>query len=228
MGAYYALEELFAHVRFRLSYENIPAGKAITNHLPKRIEFLINASGFDLLAYRLKSNANEISINVNENIDDRYRIANNVYRVPTKNLFSDFSEQLKRDVNIQSILPDSIEFNFSTLLTKKVPLKSKVKINFEKQYDATGDCHFMPDSILVSGPLSYLDTLRWVETTDTTFNDVRSNLSQPVRLKFDNNLTSQTKSVRFILPVEKFTEGSIQIPLQADKYCWQSKIENLS
>ncbi len=203
-----------AHVRFHLAYENIPSGKMITNPLPRRIEFLINASGLDLLSYRLKSTDNKISINVNDNIDDHNRIADNVYRVSTKNLVSEFTEQLKRDVNIQSVIPDSIEFNFSGLLTKKVALRSDIKINFGKQFDATADPHLVPDSILVSGPLSYLDTLRWVRTADTTFNDVKTNLNQLVPLKFDNNISSEVKSVRFFLSVEKFTEGSIQVPLQ--------------
>lgn len=203
-----------AHARFHLNYENVPNGKVITNHLPKSIDFIIIASGFDLLTYRLKSTNNQISINVNDNIEDKNRIANNVYRVSTKNLLSEFNEQLKRDVNIQSITPDSIEFNFSTLLTRKVPLKSHVKINFEKQFDVTGDLRLIPDSIVISGPLSYLDTLRCIETVDTTFNNVKGNLNHSVPLKFDNNITSNIKSVRFILSVEKFTEGSMQIALQ--------------
>ena len=203
-----------AHVHFHLTYENIPNGKVITNQLPKRIEFLINASGFDLLTFRLKSTNNPISIDVNDNMDERNRMAKNIYRVSTRSLLSEFTEQLKRDVNIQSIVPDSIEFNFSTLLSRKVPVKSNVKVNFEKQFDATGNFSLMPDSIVVSGPLSYLETLHEVETADTTFDNVKNNLNQIVRLKSNNSLSSETRSVRFIVPVEKYTEGSMEIPLQ--------------
>src|SRR5207237_801728 len=91
-----------AHVRFHLLYENIPEGKMITNHLPKKIDFVINATGFDLLAYRVKSTNNNITINVNENLDMQNKVASNIYKVPARNLLSDITEQLKRDVNIQS------------------------------------------------------------------------------------------------------------------------------
>src|SRR5207237_1140037 len=126
---------------------------------------------------------------------------------------NDFSQQLGEDVTIMNIIPDSIVFNFSDQVSRKVAVKPEMKISFEKQYDSTGSYSVKPDSVFVSGAASAVNKIKYISTELISFQNLKEPVSKKVKLVTDKLLSLSDSIVKVDLPVEKFTEANLEVPL---------------
>jgi hypothetical protein len=124
--------------------------------------------------------------------------------------------QFDKQVEILNISPDTLIFRYGINSVKKIPVKFKVDINYSPGYNISSKLVSEPDSIVIVGPNILVSDIKYLETEAITLDNVRSNLSEIVKLKLPKNSSDLTFSnIEVILKakVEKFTEGTLKIPI---------------
>lgn len=137
------------------------------------------------------------------------------FKLQTRFLRETISRQMPSDIEVIDILPDTIQFQFATLASKKVPIKPNVKLYFDEQCMLNGEIGFKPDSILISGPNTILDTLKAVYNKFKEFTGLSSQTEQVLNLQPINKIEFDIKKASIQLPISKFTQANFEIPILA-------------
>ena len=201
-------------VTFPITYTNLPGKKVIVNDLPDSITFQIKANGFRILAYSITTKRKALEVDVASRLLSGRLTQGEVMALPTKVFTADFAKQFGPDINIIGYQPDSIVFYFSDLTVKRIPVKLNMELEFDKQYDYAGEIILSPDSIDVSGPPSIVNAMTEVETENLHLLSVKLSLSEDVELIKHKVLSYSSNKVKIKVPIEKYTEGSINVRIQ--------------
>ncbi|SDF38895.1 hypothetical protein SAMN05216464_11726 [Mucilaginibacter pineti] len=124
----------------------------------------------------------------------------------------------KKETNQQiiSIDPDTLYFDFSNRLTKKVPVLAMMGLKYQKQFAVSGDIIIRPAYVTVSGPVDRLQKLDNWKTDSITGGHINETINRRVNLQpvKEGNLNVYPKTVQVIIPVDEFTEKTIEIPVK--------------
>ncbi len=202
-------------ISFPIVYVDIPKDKVVVNELPGSVSLELNARGFDLLGYHFKMLTIPVLIKVqaaNANITG----ASNGFLV-TKPLIYGITRQLHTDAKVISIEPDTIYFRFDRRFTKRIPVKPSTRLSFEKQFNLAGEIKLIPDSVWVTGPKVYIDSLQYLYTEKVVLKNLKESYSQVVKVDtkgLRQNIRVVSKAITLKVPVEKYTEETIEIPIE--------------
>jgi hypothetical protein len=199
---------------FSVKYINIPTDKVIANKLPEKVEIEVKSSGFNIMLFKLTSHKESLLIDINNarplGVPNHYYLLNNL-RLDV------MSEQLRDKMEILRVSPDSIFLNYNRKVTKRVPVKSNLKINFKEQYHLKDSVRIKPSFVNVSGAEDVVSKINYVMTDKKE----KYNVSKSMVVKLDIMLTPELKfaelspsSVEISLQVVKYTEGTVEIPLE--------------
>lgn len=126
------------------------------------------------------------------------------------------SKQFGNQVQLLHIAPDTLFFKYDVNLVKKVPVILDANIKFSPGFDVLKDFELVPDSIEVIGPKAIASQVKSIKTNPIVLENIKSNLSKEVSLnlpKERNDIKFSNTSVVLNARVEKFTEGTLKIPL---------------
>ena len=200
---------------YPVKYVRFPKGKVLTNDVPERLDLNVESRGFTLLRFKLKSrlvpiifDVNSFSLNTISNTEPL-----TVY-ILTEYAIEKIQEQLSSEIRVVSISPDSLIFQFTDMYTRKVDVVANLKLEFEKQYMQVADMLVTPDSVTVSGPGLLIDTIRSVGTVSKIITGVRKNIETDLDLKPIHRIEFSNEKVNVMVPVEKFTEAGLNIPIE--------------
>lgn len=205
--------EFNSTINYPVKYTNLPSNKALVTELPPKLKLQVTAPGYSLLKYKLSPVPFPVVINLNDYASQISRENVEKFTIHTRLIKSDINRQLGKDINILDVLPDTINFHFNNVINKKVALAANVTLNFAPQCMLDGDISFKPDSIVVSGPEYILDTLQKVYTKKQKFKGLNRPIERNVSLIEIDNLSFAKKKVNMLLPVSKFTEADILVPI---------------
>ncbi len=197
------------NITLDIIYVNLPKHKIITlDSLPK-CHAVVSDYGFNLMSYQFKKQSIKIDFNTDVFIKD-----NNYVWVANKNK-NKINDQLINSTEIISLQPDTIIFPFETLAIKKVPVILNSKVNFKSGYDILKDFTISPDSIDVIGSASEISEITKVETEQLNLKNVIDTINTVLLLKkFENRKVKfSNNDVRVSAKVEKFTEGTLEVPV---------------
>jgi YbbR domain-containing protein len=103
--------------------------------------------------------------------------------------------------------PDTLFFRFDKHGQKRIKVKPVVQVNLKKQYQISGEITNTPDSVLVNGPQSVLDTLQFVYTEKQQFNMADKSILAAMKINPVKELYFEPQMVDVNIPVEEFTEA---------------------
>ena len=172
-------------------------------------DITLSTYGFNLLKYYLTNTKLTVDLSELDSYEGQY--------IWTKSRgIAHLSSQFTENVKILAVNPDSIYFKFDINAIKLVPVKLRSKITYLPGYDISGIYKLEPDSIKVIGPKILLDSINQVETEQLLLDGVNYNLDQPLNVILPDSSESLVYSHKKIYVkaiVEKFTEGSIEVPV---------------
>ena len=197
-----------------VTYTNLPDNKTLSNQLPDKFDLKIKAHGFTILRHKLIFLFIPLQFNVNEMTNnrmlDRKRSS---FTFQTRQFLSELSYQLSNELEILNMNPDTLYFKFDQMGQKKVRVKPVVKVNLKKQYQIAGEIKSIPDSVLVNGPQSVLDTLHFIATELQKFNSVDKSLQTGANLQKLDKSFIETEAVTINIPAEEYTEAQLMVPV---------------
>ena len=137
-------------------------------------------------------------------------------RLSSRELVESLMGNLKPSLQVISVDPMFISAAQTGLFHKHVPVKSRVEITFKKQTALASPILLKPDSIDISGTAADVESIDFVETTVMKLVDVDKPVFTSIQLKEPalKNVFLSQKKVWLYVPVEKYTEGSLEIPLK--------------
>lgn len=201
-------KEYESTVVYPVSYENLPIDKMLQKTPKSEIGIHIKASGFKILSARLVPKTIKIDAsNLLAKSSTKYYLLLSQQRLSIQ-------KQMNTGVDIDHFINDSIALNLGFLQQKKVPVRLRSEINYQLGYNANGEIQVSPDSIVLSGPESILDTIQYVETIPLVMNDVASSIEEKLDLKpfrTSDKIKFDQASVTLTAKVEKYTEGTQKV-----------------
>jgi YbbR domain-containing protein len=199
---------------FPVTYTNLPADKVIINRLPSTIDVEINASGFNILLYKLKHTKETLSIDLK---DIKHYSIKNRYYITTNSRIEKITNQLDNELHVLKIFPDTIHLNFNKKVSRKVPVKVNLALDFDKHYQQADSIKVIPSYITISGAAEEVAKIKSVETVALSLKDVTDSLVLDMAIAKTPQLKlidlSQPK-VKVLVDVTKFTEGSVELPIE--------------
>jgi len=202
-------------VNYPVRFTNLPQNKALVCELPEELTLNVNAYGFTLLRYKLNPSPFPLIINMEEYGSNVSSPNIKQFKLLTRYVRETISKQMPDDIEILDISPDTIIFQFATIVSKKIPIKPHIKLDFDEECMLNGEVLFTPDSVLVKGPSIILDTLTAVYCKFEEFDGLKETMELKVELSEINNLVFDVKKAVMQLPVSKFTQATFEVPIQS-------------
>ena len=191
---------------FTLVWEEIPKG-VVLNDKPSQIKVTLNASGVEILWYRLFKNKLSISLkDVDFTPEDRI--------LNMEEHFFDIQQQLFGGTQLLQISPSLFPLQYSKMALKKLPVLTNLDINFRPGYLGEERLQITPDSVVVRGPKNILDTLVHINTEEFKLLDVHENINQQIELERIEELVFEVESIQLFWPVLPYSEKSLIIPIK--------------
>ena len=207
-------EEYETDIALPIRYSEFPKDKILVSDLPDHFDLRVKAHGFKLLEYKISNKFLPYSINVNS-LTLRIHSESSYVKLYalTRLLKDDVERKLSSELEIVSISPDTLYFDFAERVFKKVPIVSQLNPIPTTQYMVQGDIQFTPDSVTISGANPIVDTINQVYTKKLDILDLKEIYEDEVKLEKIKNVDFSEDEVDVNINVEKFTEGSQNIKL---------------
>ena len=190
-------------------YLNLPKHKVITlDSLPK-CNAVVSAYGFNLMMFHLKNQSIQVDFNHDVYVkDSTYIWLPNRFKHKIVGLLGKSAEVISFD-------QDTIRFPFETLSVKKVPVVLNSKVTFKSGYDILNHFTIQPDSVNVVGSKSNILEITKAETELLSLKNVSDTINMMMSLKKpeSKNVTFSVNEVNISAKVEKFTEGTLEVPI---------------
>lgn len=176
--------EYTTSVSLPVQLKNLPLQFALKNTLPQSVTMKLKGTGWHLLKYTITS---EKIFHIDASIFSKSSI------IYTDYFISDYY-QLPTEITLIDTSPDSIILDIDVSATKKIKVITDVDIKFRDGHGQIGVASILPDSVVVRGAKSILDTLNEWKTENKKFAEVSEPLNITLKL---------TKPPQYILSLEQ-------------------------
>jgi len=207
-------------ITFNIEIENLPIDKAILSDSLHTIDVTLKTYGFKLLRYYTTQPSLAVDI-------DAIKTIKNAYIWTSNDNFEAIRTQFSVNVEVLNIKPDSIIFNYDTQFVKSVPVVLNDSIVFAPGFNITDRYTVNPDSVSVIGPKQHVEAITSVSTHKISLNNVKKDIDKTIDLiqpDTQKNIKYSVSEVTVQGKVDKFTEGSLQIPIELINVPKNSKI----
>jgi len=197
-------------IPFDVSYKNLPETNIITLDSAPRVNVTVSTHGFNLLSYYFNKKTYKLDF------ENSTMQMNNTYLWTAENGTYALQEQLGQSVKIVSVKPDTLILPFGTLSVKTVPVVLKSKVSFASGYDTLEALKIFPDSVDIIGAKEEIADIDFIETKSFDINEVKADVNTKIELELENEserLKLSEQAITIKANVEKFTEGTFEIPL---------------
>lgn len=205
-------KEAVADVSIPVHYQNFFKDKILVNKVPSHIDLKIQAPGYTLLKYKLSPRLVPVNLDLRSYLVYQ-KGKSNVYYVVTKDLQGRLKRRFSGEMNILEIQPDTLYFKFDISKSKKVAVVPHINFSLEKQYMLSSLINTSPDSILVTGPSSIIDTLKDIHTINMDYPKLKRAVNEEVELIKSKELSYSADKVFITIPVEQYTEATLKVPI---------------
>lgn len=204
-------------ISFPTRFLNLPANKTLVNRLPTSVHVKVKGTGFSLMAAFYYARYDTLLID-GQSIRKLYdQQSNEGYFLVLNNQLANIASQLGDKIEVYSIAPDTVKFMFDQKTGKIVPIKVNIKYHFAKQYQQSGPLKIYPSRMVIKGPGLLLEDIDIIETKKVVLTGLEKHTKTIVPLKIpaeNGNIEYPSRWAVIEIPVEKFTEAEMELPLE--------------
>ncbi len=191
-----------------LVYTNTPRRRAFRSLQSDTVDVTMQGSGWKMLFSKMRP--------VNE------RVTIDLHTLESKNFIA-VNTQLDRinmrkepDQKIIDFDPDTLYFDFTNRAIKRVPVKLQYSMRFMPQFAMSGNITIRPSYVTLSGPENVIGKITEWKSDSLKMGDVSENMTTKVNLEHVHaaNLAVYPKVVQVTVPVEEYTEKTLEIPVR--------------
>lgn len=192
-----------------MNYANIPPDKLLKADNPSVLKLRMEENGFKIAWFSLFPPTLDVDVSKAVQQEDQL-----LYFIDDNR--NDILSQLNINFEDSRFVKDVLVIEFQQKKEKKLPVVSRIEVEFAAGYSATSPVQLKPDSVKVSGPETLLDTLGRLYTEELNLKRVKEDVSGKIQIDTTGfkHLTVYEPFLSYSLDVEKFTEGSVQVPIE--------------
>lgn len=201
----------------KLNFQNLPQDKILINKPDSTILIRTKNNGFDLLGQKLFNRIKPLNVDFAKAKFLHSESGIQSYFILSSSIMQQIETEFNSAEQILSVKPDSILFSFEKLASKKLKVELQLRLNFNPRYKQYQQMQFNPESILIYGPASALDTINSIKTQELSLLNISSNIDTTIKIILPGKeLKTEQDKIRLKLSVEEYTEGKITLPIQLD------------
>ena len=187
----------------------VPDNVVITSEPVSKLQVRVKDKGTVLLNYMLGKSFYPVTID----FPDYEHSKGNVVRIFSSRFTKSISSQLKNSTQLLSIKPDTLEYIYSTGVSKRVPVRLQGEVRAGREYYFP-DTIFEPDSVLMYAPQDILDTIDAAYTQYIELGGVSDTLVRQLSLDKRKGVKFVPSVIQLTLPVDIYTEKTVEVPLR--------------
>ncbi len=194
-------------------FQNFPEGMTGINQSDSVVNFTLEPSGIRLITESYFSPVDTFFVDVNQ-LQRLRQNERDVYYISREDLHNELNAAYGDWANVTMVSPDTVKIEAVPAITKKLPVELHADITFERRFNLYGQKTVQPDSLLVTGPKTILDTIQSIRTEYLRLENIRSTVRKDLAVDIPSALLSSgVSNVTLHIPVEEFTEAAITLPL---------------
>ncbi len=149
-------EEYYANVNVPLRVVGFPNGFAIGSEIPENITIKLRGIGWKLFAVNI---GKEVTYNISVNGDSGFM------QIKLMDHLTD-NRWMLSELDIIDIVPNSLSFMIERRVKKKLPIVADLNLEFKVGYGLAKEVVLEPDSVLIDGPQSVVNSLTEIKTKE--------------------------------------------------------------
>lgn len=195
---------------FDLVYENVPDSLFFLGASKDNLSITVRGSGWQFLGSRFTTRKLSIDLSEMGNRGDKFYLSEQVYR-------KQIESKLPEAMTILQMDQDTLFFNFTRMISKKVPVHADVAIDLAQNYLMDGDLVLSPDSVMLRGPFQEIDTIQRAVTEPVVLSEITTSFTRTLSLLKPSDLLHavyQPNSVTLSATVFRFSEKIFKVPVE--------------
>ncbi len=198
--------EMEIHIPVKV--KNAPPNIAFNNLPPEAVVVRVKDKGSALLNYSIGRKFIPIELEMKDISDKSGKLS-----IARKTIESDIQKQLLASSTLLDFEPQEIEVSYSERKKKEVPVIFNGTVHTSPGFHIAGSIQISPETIEVYASEETLDTLFHVETVVTEFKEANKSITKTLALKKIDDATFEPTSVTINIPIEEFTEKTLEVPI---------------
>ena len=202
--------------RIPVKIENVPNNRFLSGISDSTIEISLNAQGYKLIILRYFDHPKPLFIDISNskksvNIDE---INTDFQLMP---LVRRYSGSMGFVNEIRSVHPEQITVKTNMLFSKTVPVRLTTEISFAPQYLQFEPSLIIPSNVSVYGTRAMVDSVKVAQPEVIKLKNLSESFVSFVHLNRNTQINKpyfKPSTVRVTIPVQKFTEGSVEVSIK--------------
>lgn len=195
-------------VKQTLTFKNVPQRRAFRALQPDTVEATMQGTGWQMVFSHVADEKQPVAIDLHT-LEHSNFIALNT-QIGQINKLRDATHK------IISFQPDTLYFDFTNRMVKKIRVEPVLNINYQPQYAVSGKIIIKPAYVTLNGPGNVIEKISTWKTDTLTLKGVNEPITGTLQLQKvkEGNISIYPKSVQVRIPVEEFTEKTLKIPVR--------------
>jgi hypothetical protein len=200
-----------------ITFTNIPKNKVLTSVSDSLLQVEILDKGSNIFRRIYVEEMTPVSVSLK--YLPVYPRGGGIYQgiINTALLINEIERDQSLLGKVISVTPDSIYLTFETEKSVRIPVKADFDLTFEKEFMEYGQAVFTPDSVTVKGPERIISALDSANLGKIMLERLNDNFTGEKSFEKDSQnqvLTFYPDNVIYSIPVEKYTEAEMEVPVQ--------------
>ena len=149
-------EEYYANVNVPLRVVGYPNGYTIGNEIPENITIKLRGIGWKLFSVNI---GKDVTYNISVNGDSGFK------QIKLMDHLTD-NRWMLSELDIIDIVPNSLSFSIERRVKRKLPIVADLSLDFKVGYGLAKDVVLEPDSVVIDGPQSVVNSLTEIKTKE--------------------------------------------------------------
>lgn len=189
-----------------LTYRNVPQKRAFHSLQSDTVEVTVSGTGWQMLFSKMNDENRAINVDL-QPLSKGNTVALNaqILQIPVNNVSHP----------VIAFSPDTLYFDFLNRSIRRVPIKLQAGIKYQPQFAQSNNVALKPAYVTLEGPSNRIDSIKQWLTDSLIATNVNETIRTNVSLQHgESNITIYPKSVDVVLPVDEFTEKTLEIPVK--------------
>jgi hypothetical protein len=204
-------------IKVKALYANVPSDKVVSYKLPDSLDLEVYGVGFSLYSLNFKNTPKDVVVDLGPLKKSKRNFEGEEYQINLVQQLNYVSEQFADfGVKVTKIFPEQISFYFDAKEKKILKVVPDLYYSFAPQHSINGKLEFFPKNIVIKGPKSVLNKIDSITTEHLVLKNLSKDAIGFINFKLpksSSGLELPAKKIAYKIPVEKFTETELEIPI---------------